>query len=93
MLPLNTVLTIPVLPGAERGIIDGHKEIWLPFTRCFLDYLNNVNSPIAFILWGEQAQSFKKAYINNLIHGEFIGGHPSPIDRGENFFVRIILIR
>ena len=87
VLLLNSVLTIPIPKGAKSGTIDAHKKYWLPFTKLLFEYLNQIQEPIVFILWGSQAKSFAK-YVDSPKHKVLEGGHPSPEAPSINFFCK-----
>ena len=87
VLLLNTVLTIPIDPHRNYGIIDAHKQIWEEFTRLLFEHLDQNQNPIAFILWGEQAQKFDQ-FVTNENRTVLEGHHPSPRLKGGEFFCR-----
>lgn len=87
VLLLNTSLTIPFKSGSSRGDIDAHKELWAPFTQRVLKFIDHQDQPISYILWGSQAESYSK-YVTNYKHKFFVGGHPSPEAKSENFFCK-----
>jgi len=79
---LNTVLTV------ERGKANSHKNLgWQAFTDHVVQRLADLPQPMAFVLWGAQAQ--KKAavaadssYPRLVLHGP----HPSPLSAYRGFF-------
>ncbi len=84
----NDALTIPFASGSKEGIIGAHIEIWKTFSQKLFEFIDKeLNQPIAFILWGSRAIKNKK-YIINSNHKAFIGGHPSPEAKSENFFCK-----
>lgn len=80
ILLLNTVLTVRAgQPNSHRGIG------WEIFTDKIIRLLNNRQDPIAFILWGKNAQS-KLKIINNPRHFIVQSVHPSPLSAKRGFF-------
>lgn len=80
VLLLNTVLTVaPNLAGS-------HKNIgWEEFTDSAIQALNNKQTPVVFVLWGNFAKS-KIKLITNPIHHIITGVHPSPLSAYRGFF-------
>ena len=84
----NDALTIPFPPGSKEGIIGAHLKIWKDFSQKLFEFIDEeLSQPMAFILWGSKAAKNKK-YITRSNHKPFIGGHPSPEARSENFFCK-----
>ena len=80
VLLLNTVLTV------ERGKANSHKNMgWENITTKIIQIINEQNTPIVFLLWGSQAQSFAK-YLNNPNHIVLKCAHPSPLSAFNGFF-------
>lgn len=80
VLLLNTVLTVEEKKPAS------HKDIgWETFTDEVIKKLNNKNTPIVFILWGNFARG-KKKLITNPIHYVIESAHPSPFSAYNGFF-------
>ena len=81
ILLLNTVLTV------EKGKANSHSTWgWQVFTDAVIEATNRLPQPIAFVLWGAQAQ--KKAA---LIHTDaprllLQSPHPSPLSSYRGFF-------
>ena len=82
VLLLNTVLTV------EAGKANSHQRLgWQAFTDAVVASLATLPQPIAFVLWGAQAQ--KKAAVAaaspypRLIHQS---PHPSPLSAHRGFF-------
>jgi len=70
---INTILTV------EEGKPMSHKiSEYSIFTRNLLGFLNNLDQPIVFMLWGGNAQNFGK-YITNSRHKIINRTHPSPL--------------
>lgn len=82
VLLLNTVLTV------QQGLANSHKDFgWQAFTDDIIRSLRSLPQPIAFVLWGAQAQS--KAGI--AADSEFPrlilqSPHPSPLSSYRGFF-------
>ncbi|WP_025725472.1 uracil-DNA glycosylase [Acholeplasma granularum] len=80
VLLLNTILTV------EQGKPLSHKNLgWEIFTLEIIKQINLLNQPIVFILWGNQARSYKK-YLNNPKHLYIESAHPSPLSAYNGFF-------
>lgn len=80
VLLLNTSLTV------RSGQADSHKSIgWELFTDKIISLLNDREDPIAFILWGKNAQS-KLNIIQNPKHYLIRSVHPSPLSAHRGFF-------
>ena len=79
---LNTVLTV------ERGKANSHKDFgWQAFTDAVVASLARLPQPIAFVLWGAQAQKKAKAaaaspYPRLILQTP----HPSPLSAYRGFF-------
>lgn len=79
ILLLNTVLTVRKdTPFSHRGIG------WEKFTDKIISLLNDKESPIIFILWGNAAIE-KKKLITNKIHYIIESTHPSPLSYYRGF--------
>jgi len=79
---LNTVLTV------ERGKANSHKNFgWQTFTDQVVTSLAQLPQPIAFVLWGAQAQK-KAAAAAASPYPRLIlqGPHPSPLSAYRGFF-------
>ena len=80
VLLLNTVLTVQESHPAS------HKDKgWEEFTDAVIKKLNEKETPIVFILWGNFARS-KKNFITNNIHYVIESAHPSPFSAHNGFF-------
>lgn len=80
VLLLNTILTV------EKGKALAHKSFgWEIFTDNVIKYVNTLDQPIAYILWGANAIS-KKKMITNPKHFVFTSPHPSPLSSYRGFF-------
>ena len=80
VLLLNTVLTV------EANKPSSHKDLgWEIFTDAVIKKINEKESPVVFILWGNFARS-KKKYITNPIHFIIESPHPSPFSAYNGFF-------
>lgn len=80
VLLLNTVLTV------KAGEANSHKGIgWENFTTTIIELLNKKDTPIVFILWGNNAIS-KAKLITNPKHLIIKSVHPSPLSASRGFF-------
>lgn len=80
ILLLNTLLTV------EEGKPDSHKgKGWERFTDKIISLVNEKNTPVVFMLWGNNAKK-KKALISNSIHLVMESAHPSPLSASRGFF-------
>ena len=80
VLLLNSVLTV------EKDKAASHKSVgWEQFTDAIIKKLNEKDSPIVFILWGNFAKS-KKVLITNPNHYIIESTHPSPFSARYGFF-------
>lgn len=86
VLLLNTALTV------REHEPNSHSKIgWSLFTDNVVKYINNIEQPIVFMLWGRKAQE-KKVLLNNSKHIILESGHPSPLSvkkfYGNNHFLK-----
>jgi len=80
VLLLNAVLTV------EKDKPASHKNLgWENFTDAIIKKLNEKNTPVVFILWGNFAKS-KKEFITNPKHLVIESTHPSPFSANYGFF-------
>ena len=80
VLLLNSVLTV------EKDKPASHKNIgWDKFTDAIIKKINEKDTPVVFILWGNFAKS-KKVYITNPKHYVIESSHPSPFSARYGFF-------
>ena len=80
VLLLNSVLTV------EKDKPASHKFVgWEEFTDEIIMKLNDQDTPIVFILWGNFAKS-KIKYITNPKHLIISSSHPSPFSVNYGFF-------
>ena len=82
VLLLNTVLTV------ERGKANSHKNMgWQDFTDHVVERLADLPQPVAFVLWGAQAQK-KAAVAARSPYPRCIlqSPHPSPLSSYRGFF-------
>ena len=80
VLLLNSVLTV------EKDKAASHKSVgWEQFTDAIIKKLNEKDTPIVFILWGNFAKS-KKVLITNPNHYIIESMHPSPFSARYGFF-------
>ena len=79
---LNTVLTV------EAGKANSHRDLgWQDFTDAVVSRLSDLPQPIAFVLWGAQAQK-KAAAAAASAYPRLIlrSAHPSPLSSYRGFF-------
>lgn len=80
VLLLNSILTV------EKNKPLSHSKIgWQLFTDYVIKKLNEKETPIVFILWGNFAKS-KKDLITNKNHLILESAHPSPYSANNGFF-------
>ena len=80
VLLLNSILTV------QKDHPLSHKDCgWEIFTDEVIKKVNEKNTPVVFILWGNFARS-KKIYITNPIHYIIESAHPSPLSASRGFF-------
>lgn len=80
VLLLNTVLTV------RAGEANSHKNKgWEEFTTKVIKALNEKETPVVFILWGNNAIS-KESLITNPKHLIIKSVHPSPLSASRGFF-------
>lgn len=80
VLLLNTVLTV------EKGKANAHKgKGWENITTEIVKKVNELPSPVVFLLWGSQAQKFAEV-LNNPSHLVLKCAHPSPLSAYNGFF-------
>lgn len=77
---LNTILTV------QAGVPNSHAGLgWEKFTERVLTAISNLKQPIAFILWGNNAKSYKR-FLTNPNHLVITSAHPSPLSAHKGFF-------
>ena len=80
VLLLNSVLTV------EKDKPASHKNLgWENFTDAIIKKINEKDTPVVFILWGNFARS-KKSLITNPKHLVLKCPHPSPLSAYRGFF-------
>lgn len=80
VLLLNSVLTV------EKDRPASHKDIgWERFTDAIIQKINEKDTPVVFILWGNFARA-KKSMITNKKHLIIESAHPSPFSARYGFF-------
>ncbi|MDQ1004614.1 uracil-DNA glycosylase [Neobacillus niacini] len=80
VLMLNAVLTV------QAGKANSHKGIgWELFTNRVIEILNQRETPVIFILWGNFAQQ-KQHLITSSHHYIIKSPHPSPFSAHNGFF-------
>ncbi len=79
---LNSVLSV------ESGKANSHKDFgWQVFTDAVVDAIASLPQPVAFVLWGSQAQK-KAAAAGNSAYPRLVlqSVHPSPLSAYRGFF-------
>ncbi len=80
VLLLNASLTV------VKDNANSHSKIgWSIFTDNIIKLLNERETPLVFILWGNNARQ-KKAFITNKNHLVLEAAHPSPLSAYNGFF-------
>ena len=80
VLMLNTVLTVRAAnPNSHKG------KGWENFTDRVISEINKKQTPVVFLLWGNNAIQ-KAKIINNPIHTKLTTVHPSPLSAYNGFF-------
>lgn len=80
VLLLNTVLTV------RQGQAGSHKNKgWETFTDTIIHHVNQLDRPVAHMLWGSFAKS-KMELITNSRHLVLQSVHPSPLSAYNGFF-------
>ena len=80
VLLLNAVLTV------QKDKPASHKNLgWENFTDSIIKKINEKDTPVVFILWGNFARS-KKRFITNSKHLIIESTHPSPFSARYGFF-------
>jgi len=80
VLLLNAILTV------EKDKPASHRNIgWEQFTDAVISRINEKDTPVVFILWGNFARS-KKKLITNPKHLVIESAHPSPFSARNGFF-------
>ena len=88
VLLLNMALTIPCnAEGVCYSGIAKHVPLWTEFTQLLMEYIDTLEQPMAFILWGSKARAYDVT-VKNPLHSVFEGGHPSPKANGAAFFCK-----
>ncbi|MBR5250940.1 MAG: uracil-DNA glycosylase [Clostridia bacterium] len=80
VLLLNAVLTV------KAGLSNSHKNKgWETFTDSVIKYLDGLNQPVVFLLWGANAKA-KRELLTNPNHLVLTSAHPSPLSAYNGFF-------
>lgn len=88
VLLLNTVLSV-----REHQPLSHNNNYYKEFTKDIVEHLNNLDQPIVFLLWGNNAKQMMK-YLNNKNHLILTACHPSPLGAmhggwfGNNHFIK-----
>ncbi len=85
VLLLNTALTV------ETGLPNSHKDLWGDFSTQILRELNKrKQTPLAFVLWGNNAKAIGKVLEKEVPKGAkrlfHYSVHPSPLSSYRGFF-------
>lgn len=80
VLLLNSILTVQAHKPASHATCG-----WENYTDAMIAALNEKNTPVVFMLWGNKARS-KKSLITNPNHLILETTHPSPYSAGNGFF-------
>ncbi len=89
VLLLNTILTVEKSKPLSHDISE-YKQ----FTSSILTLLNELQQPIVFLLWGNEAKKYSK-FLNNKNHLVLSASHPSPLGAnkggwfGCNHFIKV----
>ena len=82
----NGVLLINAVLTVREGCANSHKgKGWETFTDTVIEHLNKRETPIVFILWGNNAKS-KLPLIDTSRHCVITSAHPSPLSAFNGFF-------
>lgn len=74
---LNTTLTV------RKGSSNSHKNFgYKEFSNNVIKYLNEIDNPIVFMLWGNYAKE-KAVFLNNEKHLVLEAFHPSPLAQNK----------
>jgi uracil-DNA glycosylase len=80
VLMLNTVMTV------REGEANSHKDKgWESFTDNVLAYVNTLEQPVVYLLWGAPAQK-KARLVTNPKQLVLTAAHPSPLSAYRGFF-------
>ena len=72
--------------SVEQGKPGSHANLgWMEFSENLLDFLNDFDRPLVFILWGAHAQKVG-GKITNPKHLKIQSVHPSPFSARRGFF-------
>ena len=88
VLLLNTVLSV-----REHQPLSHNNNLYKEFTKDIVAALNNLDQPIVFLLWGNNAKQMMK-YLDNKNHLILTACHPSPLGAmhggwfGNNHFIK-----
>jgi len=86
LLAIQGILFLNCLMTVEENQVLSHKGFnWEEFTDNVIKYINTIDRPIVFILWGNYAIA-KKQFLNNSKHLVLTASHPSPLGAHVSFF-------
>ena len=82
VLLLNAVLTV------DRGAAGSHQRFgWQAFTDAVVEAIGQLPQPVAFVLWGAQAQKKAAAAAQSPYPRQILqSAHPSPLSARRGFF-------
>ena len=80
VLLLNSIMTV-----VKDSPLSHKEKGWEIFTDNIIKYLNEIEKPVIFVLWGSYARS-KKILITNKQHLIIESAHPSPLSASRGFF-------
>lgn len=80
VLMINTVMTV------RQGEANSHKgHGWEEFTDSVISYVNSLDRPVVYMLWGKPAQK-KEKLLGNPKQLILRAAHPSPLSASRGFF-------
>lgn len=80
VLLLNSVLTV------RKGMANSHKNKgWENLTQSIITKLNDKQTPVVFVLWGNNAKALLPLIDQNK-HFVLMSAHPSPLSAHNGFF-------
>jgi uracil-DNA glycosylase len=80
VLMLNTVMTV------REGSANSHKgQGWETFTDNTISYIDSLNQPVVYLLWGSPAQK-KESLLTSTNNLVLKAAHPSPLSAYRGFF-------
>lgn len=80
VLMINASLTV------KQGNAGSHTHLWVKFTEKAIRYISSNQKGLIFVLWGNDAKSFKVDIKNKGDHLILESSHPSPFSARKGFF-------